>query len=593
MDNYLSSLNKIQLQVTTQLNNTASKSVSFKREMPNDAVEINSKKKHKIFSRLFSSFSSSSETKSENDNKPILTERQKQIQILKSPSLPPLSLSDTEIEEVLTDLDEQQMNKFMETYSRKIWFVEHLDSVENAQNTEKLSVKDKDKNRLNTLKDFVIKFYDENDPTLFNKAMNFVYTYNKTISETSKELGMESETLIQKEEPLIEEKPTILEDNVHEVSNKAAKEDIDSIKNQISESLHLYKPLADEADNYWAFYNYNKDLHSKTTDDFIQIFQDSIETSGKEFSQADLADVCENFIFDKSTIDNVNYGDIPTDSIDKMKIKLLYISNAFKELQSLILTIPQKDNEPSSIYLKRVVSEYSALLDNKQAEKESVIKSRLEFSESDVDENKIVLTDSEKQELADAINSWSSSNKVDKDTPMTDIAYRWKQKYISGGVFGMDSKLEDACIQEFKRYSSADDKYMKTPNQPVFRWLSVQENAEDFLNNIPNEGEIYIPQQRQSCSKLPNGAETCFHNNNSSMNVKFVIYPKAKTSKAYDIGECKYGPFEVIYPSNSQFKVLYKDIEEIKHDEKLWVPAIENNTKTGSHIQAVIYMQEV
>lgn len=599
------------LQISNQVNTIGKKSHSFLSDIPYDSVEIHTQKKQKGIFKVINSVVSFFKNLKKKPQIPFdsvsnLSERQKQLQLLKMPSLPSLNLSDKEVEELLADLDDSQMSKFIELYSKKIWFVEHLASIEaKAQNAnlEKLSQKDKDKIRINSLKEFITTFYDEKKPDLFNRAMDSVYSYNETIAKTQEMFSTENKVKLDTQNspqmaiPKDKASAAASAKAAAKTIKTASKEDIEPIKAKISESLYLYKPLEDNSENYWQFYRYCNDLNSKSTDDYIKMFEKAIKASNQELSQDDLASICQSFIFDKKTIENLDFKDVSFEAANRVKQKLCHISDVFSQLSSFIETTPKLDNETTSEYLKRINDKYLKSLMEKQSEKEAALQSCLRFFENTKgiqNAEKIELSLEEKQRLVDIINSWSKgTDKVTIDTPMSDLAFRWKKKYISGGVYGMDSKLQDACIQEFKRYSSIDDKFIKTLNQPVYRWMDVQEGMDEFLKKMPKEGGIYCPKKLQSCSKTRLGAETCFHDNNPSMNVKFVIYPKSQVSKAYDIGEGKYGPFEVIYPSDSQFRVLYKNIEEIKHDEKLLVPAMENNTKTGSHMQAVVYLQEV
>lgn len=67
-----------------------------------------------------------------------------------------------------------------------------------------------------------------------------------------------------------------------------------------------------------------------------------------------------------------------------------------------------------------------------------------------------------------------------------------------------------------------------------------------------------------------------YRTNNPSKTLKFIIHPKSKVSKAYDIGWQKYGESEVVYPRGAKFKVLDKRIEEYIHTIQ------ERNIKTNA-----------
>lgn len=95
-------------------------------------------------------------------------------------------------------------------------------------------------------------------------------------------------------------------------------------------------------------------------------------------------------------------------------------------------------------------------------------------------------------------------------------------------------------------------------------------NYQEFnINNFVNEtfipGATYSYPRHQSMSKSEKFAEGVHRDDNPGMNMKFVIHPKSKISKAYDIGMRDLGANEAIYPAETPFKILDRKLEEA-HD---------------------------
>ena len=96
------------------------------------------------------------------------------------------------------------------------------------------------------------------------------------------------------------------------------------------------------------------------------------------------------------------------------------------------------------------------------------------------------------------------------------------------------------------------------------RWMEI-DNLPHFINTIPKEGEIYKLDRMQSFAKTTKGAEIIhgnqFYDGNISKNVKFIVKPKNELTKAYDVGQGKYGAEEVLYKAGEEFKIISKKPE--------------------------------
>lgn len=130
--------------------------------------------------------------------------------------------------------------------------------------------------------------------------------------------------------------------------------------------------------------------------------------------------------------------------------------------------------------------------------------------------------------------------------------------------------FQNALLQYFPRYETAESNNQHFKYEPVYRWLCI-DDIETFLKDF-KVGHEYSYPRKQSCAKSKKGAEGEFCDNKSAYNVKFRIHPKNKITKAYDIKDYDYNKMtnyelsddtypvyrneEVIYPANTKFKVL-------------------------------------
>lgn len=208
----------------------------------------------------------------------------------------------------------------------------------------------------------------------------------------------------------------------------------------------------------------------------------------------------------------------------------------------------------------------------KELNKIKNIASGLKFDDGiETEEELYKFSDDELEDIKNKLEASGVYIPSSEQNSISTLAYLWRTKYITG-------------INALPKYDSqlipyALDRYVSKDCAPLGRWMRV-ENLAEYIEQFPDIGEIYQSDNIMSFAKTLNGAEVYRGNNfsdsNTSMNVKFVLYPKNEITQAYDIGEGKYGDDEVLYKANQQFKVLYKDVEEL-----------------GSHNLYTIYLQEV
>ena len=163
-------------------------------------------------------------------------------------------------------------------------------------------------------------------------------------------------------------------------------------------------------------------------------------------------------------------------------------------------------------------------------------------------------------------------NKDKKYETYTDskaLVTSWMRERV-GGVFLSN---EDLAVDQEKMLAQVYPKWsgVKFARQdiydisPVYRWMCFgDKSVDEFVDKFTVGGTYEFPTM-QSCSKYAYAAEISFRDSNPDMNLKFIIHPKSKVSKAYDIAEQKYGNSEVVYPKGSRFKVLDNRIEEYIH----------------------------
>lgn len=140
-------------------------------------------------------------------------------------------------------------------------------------------------------------------------------------------------------------------------------------------------------------------------------------------------------------------------------------------------------------------------------------------------------------------------------------------------------EIEDIIFTKgFSRYDSS--KYQPNNHDyevaPLYRWMNISnencrikpngdvdykssiKSVDSFIDEYFKVGGEFTALVHQCCSKNKKYAETYFHDDNSYMNIKMVIHPKGKLSKAADL----HGNNEAVYQQGTKFKVIDRHIEE-------------------------------
>lgn len=150
------------------------------------------------------------------------------------------------------------------------------------------------------------------------------------------------------------------------------------------------------------------------------------------------------------------------------------------------------------------------------------------------------------------------------------------ERYVAEGCMTSRAPVEysvgvdTALIQMLPQYEQTkkNDIFEITP---LTRRLRI-DNLEEFMKQF-EVGKIYSYPKTQSCSKDNSGSEVWYNDSRRELNVVLRIHPKAKLTKAYDIKDIdankatdydnsyddmceRYYYSEVLYPPNTQFKVL-------------------------------------
>lgn len=430
------------------------------------------------------------------------------------------------------------------------------------------------KEALNQLKIFVTEFYDKEQPSKFQTARWCIVKCGKSIEET-KELFEKSCGNLNKVKYEAQNRHQVTEQIINSLF----------VPNTICRNEELKKELIDS--HTFCSYSFS---------DVINMIETSISSGKYDLTDEDLIalftecnEKIDKYLDPNTYNDSLGY----IQNIDYVGLKLKLFKNRFSDFIGIVQENPMNNYENSLDYFNRVTTIYNEKQKQISLEKDNKIKENLVFSEVDSssNNNKIELTTEEKQILVDNINKQRKGlEPYDINDDMSNLANIWASLYVSGGMpinSAEDTKIANACLQELPKYVPGTRN--KDPYAPVCRWMNFalhDGSYDNFINSLPEEGEILNVDRIQSCSKNLTYAENEFRDNNSDMKVKYIIYPKSKVSKAVDIGSHKYGNNEVIYPAGTKFKVLHKGIEE--YELKNY-----GHNESGSIARYCVYLQEV
>lgn len=280
-------------------------------------------------------------------------------------------------------------------------------------------------------------------------------------------------------------------------------------------------------------------------------------------------------------------------------------SKMYRVFVMLINKTPQKEGETTSKYFSRIIKLRESRV--KQLEKFRIenIKEKLNYSPDKqieprkIDEialKRLILKLNKEIEIENEYIE-EKLEALDFSSPIEDIIKILQHELFFGNQGLLDSVVYgDTCkalIERFGRYNSNEEQnnsyssYETKPEkdykqefeiEPVYRWLEFEMPQEEFINELPHNGDIYTYKNLQSCSTNKKYAEIDIGDHNPNFNVKLTIHPKSPTSKAYNLGHNN----EVVYLPNEKFKVIDKELVEF----------IDPKTKTCD-CRWEIHMQEV
>ena len=244
--------------------------------------------------------------------------------------------------------------------------------------------------------------------------------------------------------------------------------------------------------------------------------------------------------------------------------------NIIKELETLEQSVPRNNTETFGEYIERLNGIRKSNMQQSHVERvRSMLKYEDEISES------VELTDEEMKRLIQwKPKQFEGLSKEEALKKLKTYTHSWTEKHTDDySDTSLYDGIEDILLNKaFPRYNSANTKIKSNDYEiePLYRWLRIlpdnniykAKSVDSLVDEYFQVGKEYIAPRIQSCSKTKGSAETYFHDNNSSMNVKLVIHPKGKISKAADIGEGVYGNYEAVYAEGTRFKVIDKHLEE-------------------------------
>lgn len=234
---------------------------------------------------------------------------------------------------------------------------------------------------------------------------------------------------------------------------------------------------------------------------------------------------------------------------------------------------------------------------------------KVEYSAIDVPPEKIILSNAEKEEFKRLCLEKNSSfnNRLTPDMAYEEIADQWCALRVSDYVDNAESigtpKMQMAALQTLPRYKG--DVGVDGKVKPLVRWMHTcpetkprngSENNYEYYKLVGQEdlaqiekrklesypkrlerwktydtdkwvdetfkvGETYSYPKMQSTSTSLTWSEGVFRDDNPGMNVKFIIHPRSKTSKAYYMGSKSLGDGEAVYLPDTKFTVLDKRVE--------------------------------
>ena len=258
----------------------------------------------------------------------------------------------------------------------------------------------------------------------------------------------------------------------------------------------------------------------------------------------------------------------------------------FNNLRILAEKTDIKDDETTSSYLNRLIK--ASERRKKQIDDFRIknINNKLTYepqSKSDrieIDEEmrqKILL------EINDAINNdYESLKPLKEDATIIQIRNAWRKMCI-GSHERFSDEINTMLINSLPRYNSSKkpQRTIEDPvfynstyanfnyknefkYEPVYRWLSFPNPETDHIEKLPRNGEVFESDRVLSCSMNKVYAEDEYNDENSHMNVKYIIHPKSEISNARVLGYNQ----EVLYSKGQKFRMLDKELVEYVTPDK-------------------------
>lgn len=275
-----------------------------------------------------------------------------------------------------------------------------------------------------------------------------------------------------------------------------------------------------------------------------------------------------------------NYTEMLSMMLDRnfqIKHTLLDRRTLIQDLEKLQTQIPQKENEAFSSYIERLIETRKNNVAKQTQKHLADVKSKIKYAD-DVPYN-YNLTNNELEILRKwQPETYSNLSKEEARKALSKHTTAWVHGYTGDNMqTNIPDEISNILIKRcFPRHNSRTSDALKYSSnfgevQPLARWMKMGSNTQyvkngnldEYIENTFKVGEKYTTPRFQSCSKDLTYAESTFNDSCSDLDVKFIIHPKGKTSKAADIGLGQYGANEAIYPEGSEFKILDKRIVEV------------------------------
>ena len=349
-------------------------------------------------------------------------------------------------------------------------------------------------------------------------------------------------------------------------------------------------------------------ISGTTMDEYAQCFVDSVKKAENEgIKPEDIAKIYEKMHDSANLSDSQievltqSYGEVYEFSY-KVKHQLKARKQFIQDLDKLKQENPQQENEKLSDYLQRLINKRKENVELEKQKRIETIKSRLQYSDSAVAEEKIELNADEIEELREALLIRKCTEKEKEEIKNADLS-KLISEYLDEATSdydapGVSDRIQKACFGRIKRYNSTtsqrESEYSRDNTykyEPLYRWMGFGNKCDEFAEETFKIGGEYTFPKKQSCSKDKYFAETMFRDDNGSMNFKFIIHPKSETSRAVDTGMGHYGCNEAVYNKGERFRVIDVYDEEVtnpraKLDSSSWA-------NERSFYRKIVHLQEM